>query len=339
MKRRSPKQILTEETVYAHQDWPNLTTAKYLFKAHPEMFGSVEDARATVRRIRGAKGDDKHERGMNPELVRTPAQIEEARNNPFGFPASDEEEWTFKPLPVKRGTGLVLADIHLPYHDRDALTLITKWAQTRDKVEFILLLGDVNDFYQLSRFEKNPSKRNYLQELALTNQFLDALQEQFPNAQIILKAGNHEKRLPRYIERVGPALWGIEELIYANYLQLKERGIRSYEYDDVLTVGKLFIIHGDEVGGGNNSVNPARGIFLRTLECILEAHHHRTSSHTESTLGGRMITTWSMGCACNLHPRWLRYNKWNHGVVTLRVDGNDFEIDNHRVFKKEQMIR
>jgi hypothetical protein len=337
--RRSVRVVTAERVITAHMDWPNQTTARYLFKTYPATFPSVEAARSTVRDIRGAAGSGSRARMANPALVRSPKASLESRDNPYGFPASDEPEWAFKPFPIRKGFGLVLADLHIPYHDVNVLTQIVRWSKRQDPIEFIFIDGDLNDYYELSKFEKSPTKRKYLQEMDATNAVLDILQKQFPKAQIILDDGNHEYRLTRYISRVAPALWGIETLVYDDYLRFKERGILHYAHDDVLTVGRLHIVHGTEVGSSSSAVNPARGMYLRTTECVLSAHNHRTSEHTETTLGGRLITTWSIGCACNLHPEWLRFNKWNHGFATLRVDGNDFEIDNLRVFVKEGMVR
>jgi hypothetical protein len=48
-----------------------------------------------------------------------------------------------------------------------------------------------------------------------------------------------------------------------------------------------------------------------------------------------MITTWSLGCMCELHPPYMPLNKWNHGfaIVDLDDNGTDFEVRNKRILK------
>ena len=82
-----------------------------------------------------------------------------------------------------------------------------------------------------------------------------------------------------------------------------------------------------------SSVNPARGLFLQSKAVALAAHSHQTSTHNEPDLRGRLITCWSMGCACQLAARYRPITKWNHGfVVVERKDGEgNFNLTNYRV--------
>jgi hypothetical protein len=49
---------------------------------------------------------------------------------------------------------------------------------------------------------------------------------------------------------------------------------------------------------------------------------------------GKLITTWSTGCLCNLNPDYMVLNKWNHGFAFVEVGSNgDFTVKNHRIYK------
>jgi hypothetical protein len=47
-----------------------------------------------------------------------------------------------------------------------------------------------------------------------------------------------------------------------------------------------------------------------------------------------MVTTWSLGCLCELHPAYLPINKWNWGFGIVDIEkGGDFEVRNHTIYK------
>jgi hypothetical protein len=288
-----------------------------------------------IRRKRGAQGNEMRHLAKS-DLIRTKEQSQFDRNNPYGLPQSISDNWALTPFPGS-GMGVIMADFHFPYQDNIAITLALDWIKENGFIDFILINGDLNDFHELSRFEKDPQRRDYLGELDYTKKFLDILQKIFKK--VYLKEGNHEKRLPRFLGRNAETLLKLKKFIYEGYLELKDRKIVHYEFDDILTVGKLHILHGNEIANSQSAVNPARGLFLKAKENCAESHFHRTSFHSEVTLGGKNIGTWSTGCMCNLHPKWLRFNNWDHGFAAIKINGNDFEIFNKRVFTEEKMVR
>ncbi len=112
-------------------------------------------------------------------------------SNPLDLPPSQESNYQPFKLPINHNNILLLSDIHVPYHNIQALTLALKYGLEND-VNTILLNGDVIDFYAISRFEKDPRKRNFGHEVLMTRQFLQTLRKLFPHAAIYYKCGNHE---------------------------------------------------------------------------------------------------------------------------------------------------
>ncbi len=108
---------------------------------------------------------------------------------------------------------------------------------------------------------------------------------------------------------------------------------REKKGKQIIKYADLNIIHGHEyVFSISNPVNAARGLFNRAKASTLCFHHHRTSEHTETTITGKTITCWSVGCLCNLRPDYMPLNSWNHGFVEIYGDGNDgFHVDNKRI--------
>lgn len=65
----------------------------------------------------------------------------------------------------------------------------------------------------------------------------------------------------------------------------------------------------------------------------IQGHNHQVSEHTEPDMNGRIVTTWSQGCLCELHPEYLPINKWAHGFAIVDIDKEDFQVRNKRIFK------
>ena len=237
------------------------------------------------------------------------------------------------------GKYLLLSDIHLPYHDTRALeTAITEGK--RQGVTSIYLNGDTMDMFQISTFTKFEKSIDIGEEVATCNRFLGYLREQFPDAQIWYKVGNHEARFERYIWANMPALAPLisekmgESMGLAALLNLEEYGVTFVGDRNITYAGELAILHGHEFGSSVFSpVNPARGAFLRAKSSVIIGHHHQTSTHHEGNLAGDKIACFSTGCLCDLSPNYrpFAYTRWNHGAAVLEVKGKDFWVDNFRI--------
>ncbi|MFZ9296669.1 MAG: metallophosphoesterase, partial [Bacteroidia bacterium] len=301
-----------------------LTLAKTMYKENVELFNNVEDARATLRYIEGKIGA-KNRKSIPKEskyLIN-----EERPKNPYKLPESDETE--FKPYVIKGVNKLgILSDIHIPYHSIEAITAALDHFK-KNGVDGIYLNGDLIDFYQLSRFQKDPRERSAAYELKATNDFLDSLQAAFPKAKIFYKLGNHCMRFEHYIMHKAPELLGIQAIELTSLLRLKERGIELIKDKIIAKANGLNIIHGHEFGGSVCSpVNIARGLYLKGKASAIQGHNHQVSEHTEPDMNGNITTTWSVGCLCELHPAYLPINKWAHGaaIVTLDKNGKTFNV-------------
>lgn len=309
---------------------PILTLAKKAYKDSPMLFRNVENARSYLRTLTGTNGNS----GRKSLTDKTCIREIENNYNPFVIPDPEKEDYDQFIFPPECNNILHIQDVHIPYHSIESLTLAIKYGKEQ-KVNTLLLGYDFLDFYQMSRFEKDPRKKNTKYELTIANQLLDVFQKEFPNARFFWRNGNHDERLQRYLVVKAPELLDIQEYHLKNLLHLEERGITYIESKRIVKAGKLNIIHGDEfIGGSSGGVNPARGLFLKTGENTLCGHFHKTSEHTERTIGDSVVGCWSMGCCTQLHPEYARLNKWNNGFAHIIVykDGN-FQLNNKKVIK------
>lgn len=305
-----------------HPDWPNLKLARVIFKKEGRLFTSVDAVRLAIRRIEGNAGAKKgvkvtHEREARPY-------------NPYKLPASDET--SYEPFELKYKRILGLFDIHAPYHSIEALTAALDYAK-KEKPDCIFIGGDLFDFHGLSKYLKDPRKKNFAEELKIGIALLESLQRAL-KCPIFYKLGNHDERYQHYLWMKLGELQGVEDFQLENILKSRVSGIQIIGEKRIVKAGELNIVHGHEFASSIISpVNIARGLYLRAKSNTICGHHHRSSEHTEQDINGKIVTTWSVGCLSELHPQYMPINSWNHGFVIIDVDGQDFEVRNKRIWK------
>lgn len=303
-------------------DMPTLKLARIMFNDNPLLFSNVDAARQTLRSIENKMG-----KSNNYKIIK---EMPERPKNPYNLPESDEA--IYQPYELKAKRLLVLSDIHIPYHNIEALTCAFDFAKG-EKPDAILLNGDTLDFFGLSRFSKDPKARSFAHELKTFKEFMDILKKTF-NSKIYFKIGNHEERYFHFLWMKAHEIVGVEEFELENIIKSRAEGIEIIKDKRIMKAGDLNIIHGHEFGGSVFSpVNIARGLFLKGKVSAMQGHNHQTSEHTESNMNGEITTTWSLGCLSELHPAYLPINKWNHGFALVDIDGQDFEVRNKRIFK------
>jgi predicted phosphodiesterase len=305
---------------------PIHTLAKKIYSEHNATFKTVENVRQLVKYYAGKSGKRSLKEVKDKSFIRT----EQGTLNPWAnFPESYAE--TREPYILAPGRWLVLSDIHLPYHDESALKTALNYGITNG-FDRLLINGDLIDFYQLSRFEKDPRKRSFKQELDSARMFIDLVSEWFK--QVVYKLGNHDERYEKWMFVKAPELLDCEEFELQALLKCGEKHVEVVKDKRIISAGKLNILHGHEFPGGSGGVNPARSMYLKASDSLLVGHFHKTSSHTETTLNGDLITTHSTGHLCEPSPIYMPYNKWNHGFATLdlKTDGT-YYLQNLRISK------
>jgi len=303
----------------------SLGAARLLYAAHPAVWPNQQACRYAVQRARGKAGKKNRAAHTRP-FFKTPDP------NPFGLP--DQSDMPY-PLYMLEGTKvLLLSDVHVPYQDNEALTVAIKTG-----VEFgadaVFLNGDIMDFYQLSRFNKDPRERSFVQELKDGRALFNSIRYALPDAKIYWKLGNHEERYQIYLWNKAPELLGLPGMSLPEFMKLEELDVKIIPDKLRVKVGKLTVLHGHEIfGKGTGGVNPARGAYLNYSDNVVIGHFHRTSQHSETTVTDRVISCWSTGCLCQLHPYYARLNKWNLGFALIEVvEGGAFSVHNKRIYE------
>ena len=259
--------------------------------------------------------------------------IQEARPlNPYKLPESDEDKYEPFIISGYKKVG-ILSDVHLPYHNLTALTTAITYLK-KEKVDALLLNGDTLDCHQLSRFIKDPKKRDFKYELDTLKAFMNVIDKEL-NCKVFFKVGNHEARYQHFLMQKAGELSGIEEFEFENIIKARANGIDIIASNRYMKLNELNGLHGHEyIGGISAPVNVARGLYLRGKVSAFQGHNHSTSEHSETDMNGKITTTWSIGCLSESHPAYMPLNKWNWGcaMVELDTNGKDYQFYNKRIF-------
>jgi predicted phosphodiesterase len=321
-----------KKAVTENPETPNRTLARAIVSEHP-LF-KLENVRDCIRRIRGKKGYDERQKRQDKSLF-----VPEGKTlwNPVKFPESLAEPRKNYVLPIKKGIVLFLFDAHIPYQDNNAINLAFEHGY-KYGVDLIVLAGDWLDFYQISRFNRDPEAMKVAEEINMLKDFFDIMKKNFPNAKIVFKEGNHEERYRQWWWANGKAAMGsIKSSELKDELELAERGIDYVDSYTLMTYKELTIGHGHEFFKGRSvPVNPARSLYLATGEITMAGHLHKGSEHTETSMNGKLITCWSSACLCGLWPKYAIVNKWGLGFVRMPIEEDGtWRIENKRIYKNK----
>ena len=321
MNKTQSKKI-AEEYCGKYPNMPNLTIAKLLKKEHGKLYESVEKARDYVRYIRGQKGDKNRKRSSTKSLF--------VPTSPY-FTLPKSAIVKRMPVNIKGDKILLLKDIHFPYHDEEALGIALQYGIEKG-CDTLYLNGDILDCHTLSRWEKDPESRSFSQELETVRSFLQMVSPLFKK--VYYKEGNHEERYWRYLSSHAPELVEIDAFNLQSLMWLEQFGIEWIDGRTFAKFNSLNVVHGHEFGQNVFSpVNIARGLYLRAKSHAICGHWHQTSEHNEKDINGKIITTWSVGCLCDLSPRYRPANQWNHGFAILHRDDKNFHVENKKIYE------
>lgn len=302
---------------------PSSTLAKKIYLDNKELFKDSEQIRCSLRYYRGSKGKKSIKKLASKEFVNI-------KIKPLFLPESHTKKVEVWKLPKANKKVLLLSDIHIPYHDVEAVKAALDFGKA-EGVDTIYLNGDILDFFMLSFHEKNPKNRPGIkQELEMAREFFAYLRQEFPKATIYFKPGNHEYRLERYLYLKAPELLDCEEFKLEVLLKLVEFRIIFISKRIKTYFGDLLVEHGDRIKG-SGGINPAKTLFTRYKRHAICGHFHRKSEHMEKVYDGEIVRTFSVACLCELEPEYFEVNNHTHGMAIVEMNGNKFKVNNYSI--------
>jgi predicted phosphodiesterase len=321
------KHEVIREYIKRFPDHADLTIAKKIYSDNPLVWNSVETIRTAIRGIKGRKSRAKGECEYNDKSL---YQAKTYNTNPYKLPESEEKIREPFVLPLANNNILLISDLHIPYHNISAITAALDYGQEA-KINTVIINGDLIDFYQMSRFEKDPRKRSAKFEFDSTKAFLVVLRATFPNAQIYWIKGNHDVRYEQWLMAKAPEVFDDPYYKLEERLRLNEERIHLINDKTIVKAGKLNIHHGHLFFRGFGSpISPAKTIYDKTYEDTICSHVHKKSEFTKVRLLGQKVTCYTTGCLCELSPDYAPFgNSYVHGFAHITVGNNgNFNVNN-----------
>ena len=196
---------------------------------------------------------------------------------------------------------MFLSDMHIPFHSPSSIEAMLRFAREFDPMR-IYLLGDIIDFYAVSRFDKDPTRITGLQdEIDQTIAILSQIVQDAPGSTIVYLEGNHEVRLQKYLWK-HPEISSLNALNIKNLLGLDELGIKYIPQTTTHVYHKFVIEHGDVAR--KYSGYTARAQLEKRGMSGISGHTHRLGMHYHTNMGGNYVWV-ENGCMCDLNPGYV----------------------------------
>ena len=269
---------------------------------------------------------------------------EDVRHRPN--PVAQRQDHRLKPVTPRQsqrvdvGRTVVCGDLHIPYHDRDAIGCLLGYLRDT-KPEAFIFNGDLVDMYQCSSFGKEPTRELELQQdIDIANDVLDAFDAALPKGcRKVFVLGNHEVRLSRWLKDHARNLYGLRALSLDALLRLTERGyeiVPMIGRDASLMVGKVEVGHFNKAS--QHSAYTAKALVDERGCSVIQSHTHRLGAYYKRQRGtGQYLGGWEIGCMCDLNPEYVSNPNWSHGFATIsRVESSSrYHVALHEILGGE----
>jgi len=227
----------------------------------------------------------------------------------------------------KTVTALLWGDTHVPFHDPSVLAIVQAIAEDM-KPDFLVHMGDLLDCRMLSRFDKDPDRKESQQdEIDQARAHLATMRLASPQSRFIWLEGNHCDRLRRSLWALDgpaavlaqltnfkkaitwPALLGLEDL-RIEFVPYGEQSKRA-------ALPKFILKHGNIVASKSGAT--AVREQARYNKSGASGHTHRLGVIWHRDADGSHM--WAeTGCTCRLDAEYCVDPDWEQGFLFLTFD-------------------
>ncbi len=220
--------------------------------------------------------------------------------------------------------GVVISDAHVPFQDKSVCNQALAFIREH-KPSKVHLLGDISDCYSISRFSKDPTrKEDFQSDLDQTVAFLRRVRDAAGDAKIIYSEGNHEQRMRRYLHSEARALAGLRSLSLPMLLKVHDLGIIWRDHDRPYKVGALLYTHGQLVRKWSGA--SAKAHYEKYGCCVIHGHTHRLGVFHHRDINDT-YGAWENGCLCGLNPDYCTAPDWQQGWSVVWNRGKYFHVE------------
>jgi predicted phosphodiesterase len=218
-------------------------------------------------------------------------------------------------------------DLHCPYHDvgvwNQVLAFIKDYEPDR-----IVFLGDVIDAYPVSRFSKDPSRRETMQdEFDSGHGVLREARLAAPDALIDYTPGNHEKRVDLFMWTQAPALASLRCMSLEALLRTSELEIVLHPYAGFKLRERFRCTHGTYVR--KHAGHSAKAELDHWGISGASGHTHRAGMYTVTNDSG--TSSWTeFGHLCDVSKAdYVTSPNWQQafGIGEFRRDSSRYQVE------------
>ena len=217
-----------------------------------------------------------------------------------------------------------VSDLHFPNANTVAVKMVLDFIREQ-RPGRIHILGDACDMFAISRFDKDPARKDNLQdELDVVRDWLQELRDAAPGARIIYSEGNHEYRLRKYLMSEAKALAGLRALTLEKLLDFQKLRIRFQPQDRPYRVGHLLFTHGQFISRWSGM--SAKRHFEQYGCCVIHGHSHRLGAFYHTDIND-CYGAWETGCLSTLTPDYVTSPDWQNGFAVVNHCNRFFSVE------------
>ncbi len=231
---------------------------------------------------------------------------------------------------------ICLADLHYPSRNAVAVKMTLDFIR-QERPGRIHILGDACDCYHISSFDKDPNRKDNLQdELDSVRDWLIELRDAAPRAKIIYSEGNHEYRLRKYLRSEAKALAGLRALTLEKLLDFEKSRIKFQPQDRPYRIGHLLFTHGQYVSRWSGM--SAKRHFEQYGCCVIHGHTHRLGAFYHTDIND-CYGAWEVGCLSTLTPDYVTAPDWQNGFAVVHHSNKFFSVELVAIIKNQFAFR
>lgn len=254
---------------------------------------------------------------------------------------------------------MIMPDIQLPFGDKDALDIALQ-VMADYKPHKVVFVGDALDLTAWSKYEQRPEYATATQgAIVELHQLLSTIRRMLPSSEIVMMAGNHEKRMETALLRNAQAAYGLKRadqldnwpVMSVPYLcafdQLGVEYIDGYPANRYWLNERLQVRHGSIARPGGKTA-PAVANDEKVSTIFGHIHRIEQSYKTVNVFGGgRTNAAYSIGCLARIdgHVPSTKaafdsrtqqpvenYENWQHGFLLCDVGKGDAPFYPQQIF-------
>lgn len=216
---------------------------------------------------------------------------------------------------------LVIPDIQFPFVDEPLLAAFMRFVQDW-KPHITVDVGDMLDAYELSDFDKRPSRLfNLDDEMEMAADFINDVRRRSATGNLYFHVdGNHEERLQRIIWKHAQQFsFMVKDIPEAMQLDKLTSGFVPY--------GKHVDIHGFAITHGTivrqHSAYTAKAMMDKYRSSGASGHTHRIGDHSITDHRNVSHTWYEVGCLCRKDLEYVKAAaNWQQGFLVATVYRN-----------------